>query len=224
MIARGPVGDPCGAVGDGLRPLAQPGGVGEFEAGHRRARGVGEFLRERFGIDAPRRDRLRMPAVVVGVRQPSADERGERADLLRAIPDVAEDPEVARDHTSVNSYAVINPPMPEECNGAYQTQLNVGPGAFAFDFRLCWRHSVAEGLEDAPTLTATRWQKVWGSSNITLMEGSLVTRPLDGHPEITVVEYQYHLDALAANHGTVQSYLDVIYHRLSDRVHGRMLP
>ena len=135
-----------------------------------------------------------------------------------------QDPEVARDHTSVNSYAVIDPPMPEECDGAYQTQLNVGPGAFAFDFRLCWRHSVAEGLEDAPTLTATRWQKVWGSSNITLMEGSLVTRPLDGHPEITVVEYQYHLDALAANHGTVQSYLDVIYHRLSDRVHGRMLP
>jgi hypothetical protein len=142
------------------------------------------------------------------------------ADVWQAV----QDPEVARDHTSVNSYAVINPPMPAECDGDYQTQINAGPGAFAFDFRLCWRHSVAEGLEDAPTLTATRWQKVWGSANVTLMEGSLVTRPLEGHPEITVVEYQYHLDALTANHGTIESFLNVIYGRLVDRVHGRTLP
>jgi hypothetical protein len=56
------------------------------------------------------------------------------------------------------------------------------------------------------------------------MEGSLVTRPLQGHPEITVVEYQYHLDALTANHGTIESFLNVIYGRLVDRVHGRTLP
>jgi len=173
------------------------------------------------------------PETINFVRTRFTDESGTvnsvhaRACIHAPIAEVwvaVQDPEVARDHTTVNSYAVINPPMPEECDGDYQTQLNVGPGAFAFDFRLCWRHSVAEGLEDAPTLTATRWQKVWGSANITLMEGSLVTRPLEGHPEITVVEYQYHLDATLANHGTIQDYLNVIYRRLGDRVHGRMLP
>lgn len=143
---------------------------------------------------------------------------------IATVWQAVQDPQVGRDHTTVNSFQVIDPPMASECDGDYQTQINAGPAGFTIDFRLCWRHSVAEGMEDAPTLTATRWQKVWGSNAVSLMEGSLVTRPLEGHPEITVVEYQYHLDALTSNYGTIEDFLRVIYGRLRDRAHDRMLP
>jgi hypothetical protein len=134
------------------------------------------------------------------------------------------DPEVGKDHTAVNRFDVIDPPMPEECDGDFQTQINAGTAPFTVDFRLCWRQQVAEGLDDAPLLTATRWQKVWGSSAMPVLEGSLVSRPLEDHPEITVVEYQYHLNALTSSHQTIRDYLTVIYGRLRDRAHGRPLP
>jgi hypothetical protein len=134
------------------------------------------------------------------------------------------DPQVARDHTAVNTFAVIDPPMPGECEGDYQTQINAGTAPFTVDFRLCWRQAVAEGTEDVPLLTATRWQKVWGSSAMPVLEGSLVSRPLEDHPEITVVEYQYHLNALTSSHQTIRDYIAIIYGRLLDRAHDRPLP
>lgn len=135
-----------------------------------------------------------------------------------------QDPQIGKDHTSVNRFDVIDPPMAEECDGNYQTQINAGPAPFTVDFRLCWRHQVAEGLEDAPALTATRWQKVWGSSALSILEGSLVSRPLEGHPDITVVEYEYHLNAATSSHQTIRDYLTVIFGRLVERSHDRPLP
>lgn len=135
-----------------------------------------------------------------------------------------QDPLVGKDHTTVNTFMVIDPPMPEECDGLYQSQINAGPAPFTVDFRLCWRMEVAEGLDDQPTLTASRWQKVWGSSALSIMEGSLVSRPLEADPTITVVEYQYHLNAVSASHQTIRDYLGVIYGRLRDRAHDRPLP
>lgn len=135
-----------------------------------------------------------------------------------------QDPLVGKDHTTVNTFMVIDPPMAGECDGLYQSQINAGPAPFTVDFRLCWRMEVAEGLEDQPTLTATRWQKVWGSSALSVMEGSLVSRPLEADPTITVVEYQYHLNAVSASHQTIRDYLSVIYGRLRDRAHDRPLP
>jgi hypothetical protein len=143
---------------------------------------------------------------------------------MRVVWDAIRDPQVGKDHTAVNTFAVIDPPMPEECVGDFQTQINAGTAPFTVDFRLCWRQQVVEGFDDAPMLTATRWQKVWGSSAIPVLEGSLVSRPLEDHPEITVVEYQYHLNALTSSHQTIRDYLTVIYGRLRDRAHDRPLP
>jgi hypothetical protein len=56
------------------------------------------------------------------------------------------------------------------------------------------------------------------------MEGSIVARPLVEDPSITVLEYQYHLDAIARDdHGTIESFLTVIYGRLRQRAHGEPL-
>lgn len=161
------------------------------------------------------------------------DGRGYEANSLHArscihqppsvVWEALQDPQVGRDHTAVNTFDVIDPPNPEECDGVYQSQINAG-SPFSVDFRLCWRMEVAEGTDDAPTLTASRWQKVWGSTALTTMEGSIVAYPHETDPSITVVEYQYHLKALTSTHETIRNYLSVVYGRLRDRAHGRPLP
>ncbi len=134
-----------------------------------------------------------------------------------------QDPLVGRDQTTVNSFSVIDPPNPEECDGLYQSQINAG-SPFSVDFRLCWRMGVIEGTDDAPTLVAARWQKVWGTSILKVMEGSVLLYPFEGDPSITVVEYEYHLNSIGSDYGTIRTYLGVLYGRLADRAHGRPLP
>jgi len=137
-----------------------------------------------------------------------------------------QDPETAHDPSSTNAFSVVRPAMPSECDGAYQTQINAGPSGFTVDFRLCWRHLVAMGTDAAPLMTETRWQKVWGSTAIRTLEGSLVSQPHPGSPDITDVFYQYHLDAASlgpSNTETIHGYLGVIYQRLVMRSHGTAL-
>ncbi len=74
-------------------------------------------------------------------------------------------------------------------------------------------------------MTATRWQKVWGTSVLRTLEGSLVARPHPDDPEITELEYQYHLDGVMGSPERIESYLSVIYGRLRDDAHGiQLLP
>lgn len=152
------------------------------------------------------------------------------AGCIHASPAVVwqaiQDPETAHDPGSTNSFSVIRPSMPSECDGPYQTQINAGPSGFTVDFRLCWRHLVAMGTDDAPLMTETRWQKVWGSTAIRTLEGSLVSQPHPGSPDITEVYYQYHLDSLSlgpSNYETINGYVNTIYARLVQRSHGMTL-
>jgi len=47
-----------------------------------------------------------------------------------------------------------------------------------------------------------------------------VLRRLEGNADITVVEFQYHLDAVSANGDTLRNFLGVIYGRLRDHANG----
>lgn len=125
----------------------------------------------------------------------------------------------SRDPTTTTTFMAIEPPMPDECDGDYQTEVFVDD-VVDVTFRTCWRHTVVTGTDAAPELTATRWQKVFGSTFIPVMEGSLVLEPFDGDPNITVVRYQYHLDAVSSSNATVENFLGVIYGRLRDHANG----
>jgi hypothetical protein len=135
--------------------------------------------------------------------------------------------ETSRAPADSNSLALVDPPMASECDGAYETQVNAGPSGFTVDFRLCWRHTLVHGTDDAPTLTATRWQKVWGSSAIRTLEGSLVSMPHPMDPDnVTEVFYQYHLDSASlgeSNQETINRYVTTIYGRLVRASHGEVL-
>jgi hypothetical protein len=129
-------------------------------------------------------------------------------------------PQTGRDPTSSSPpFMVLPTPIAGECDGLYETQVHVDD-IVDVDFRICWRHAVSEGTDDAPLVTASRWQKVWGTAIITTLEGSLVARVLEADPNITALEYQYHLDAAIDNPERIESYLSSIYGRLRDDAHG----
>jgi hypothetical protein len=117
-------------------------------------------------------------------------------------------------------FIVLPEPSPDECDGRYLTQLHVDD-VVDVDFRLCWRHEVVGGTDDAPLLTASRWQKVWGTTILTSLEGSLARAARTPTiPASRVLEYQYHLDALLDDPERIEAYLLAIYARLRDDAHG----
>lgn len=139
---------------------------------------------------------------------------------LSVVWPAIQNPQTARDPTSSSPpFMVLPQPTPDECDGLYETQVHVHD-LIDVDFRICWRHAVIEGTSEAPLATASRWQKVWGTAIITTLEGSLVARPHEDDPQITTLEYQYHLDATIDNPERLESYLTSIYGRLRDDAHG----
>lgn len=140
--------------------------------------------------------------------------------------DSIRNPEVGRDPENTSSWSLL--PAPEhfpQCDGAdYETHLFVDD-VVDIDFYICWRNQLIEGTEDAPLFTASRWGKVFGTSAIMRLEGSLLSYPHPDDPTITALEYQYHLDAATrpggpSNPETIRAYLTVIYNRLRDDSHG----
>ncbi len=145
-----------------------------------------------------------------------------------AVWEAIQDPEVSHDPPNVNAWWVIEPPTDAECtDGVYETAINAGPAGFTVEFRQCWRHTLVMGTGEAPMLTATRWQKVWGTTAVRTMEGSLVSQPHPADPEnVTEVYMQYHLDAASlgpTNYETIEGYLNLVFSRLVTRAHGSTL-
>ena len=135
-----------------------------------------------------------------------------------------QDPQTARD-PGVNRWTLFDAPMSECADGAFETGINAG-SPVSVDFRLCFRFAVAAGTEAAPTRVVARWQKVFGTTAISTLEGSIVLEPFPGDPSFTIVDYQYHLAAATtgpSNYQTINEYLDVIYDRLRRRSHGETL-
>ena len=148
-----------------------------------------------------------------------------RAYINAPIADVAHaarDPQTGFDNTQSDGLTVIA--YDTDANYQWSYRTHVTTHAFVVvDWFIEWRHGVVEGTEDAPRVYAVRWQKVDGNAGIEVMEGSLVLRQVDGHPEQTAVEYQYHLKAPFSNATTVHNYLTAVYGRLRDKAHGRTL-
>jgi hypothetical protein len=138
-------------------------------------------------------------------------------DVWRAI----QNPQTAATPATLDGWSPL--PAPEhfpQCDGAaYETHLFVDD-IVDVDFYLCWRHQLVLGTEAEPLLTATRWQKVFGTSAITRLEGSILAHPLEADPTITELEYQYHLNAAASDYETIETYLSTIYQRMRDDAHG----
>ncbi|AKF05514.1 hypothetical protein [Sandaracinus amylolyticus] len=141
-------------------------------------------------------------------------------------------PQTGRDPTTTARWRVLEWDVARDEDPApdfsYRTYLFVDD-IIDLEMEQVWRHYLVQSETDdtgaeTPTLVATRWQKVWGTSAISVMEGSLVARPFEEDPSMTLVEYQYHLDAVARDdHATIETFLGVIYGRLKQDAHGEAL-
>lgn len=97
----------------------------------------------------------------------------------------------------------------------------VVPDIVTVEFELEWRSGVVErNAMDMPTITATRWQKVWGSTAIAALEGSFVCVEIE--PGVTELQIQYHLDALSQGYETIESYLTRYYESVLAYVRGEV--
>lgn len=105
-----------------------------------------------------------------------------------------------------------------EYEHSHQSHLVV-PDIVTVEMKLDWRSSAVEtDGAGAPTVTATRWQKTWGSSAITLLEGSVICRRVND--EVTELEIQYHLDAIAQGWDTIEDYLTKYFASILLLAHG----
>lgn len=96
------------------------------------------------------------------------------------------------------------------------------PDIVTVELQLTWRSGVVEGTEDAPFVTSTRWQKTWGTSAISRLEGSVVCYEVE--PGVTELHIQYHLDALSQGYETIEDYLQGYYDSILALVRGEPLP
>ena len=140
---------------------------------------------------------------------------------ITAVWAAARDPQTGRDPTASQGFHILAYATEPDYQFSYRTEVHVD--SFNLDWEVAWRHGVVSGTSAAPLVTATRWQKVAGTTALTVLEGSMVLRAVEGQPNVTEVQYQYHLQAPLSGTDTIEGYLTVIYGRLRDRAHNRTL-
>jgi hypothetical protein len=130
------------------------------------------------------------------------------------------DPEVCTNRAEVDRWSFKMDVEPE-----YDFSFlvhNVVEDIVTVEFDNTWRLSAIEGTVEDPKTVAVRWKKTWGSTYITLMEGSVVARDMgDG---TTSLEMQEHLDASFTGPDTAVDTMREYYVSVVARAHGRPLP
>jgi hypothetical protein len=84
-----------------------------------------------------------------------------------------------------------------------------------------WRYGVVAGGE-APELAMVRYQKVWGSGFIDLLEGSILV--IAAGDALTEVQFIEHLDALGGGTAEMVGSVERRFARMVAHAHGRPLP
>lgn len=85
-----------------------------------------------------------------------------------------------------------------------------------------WRYGVVAGEPDGLELAMVRYQKVWGSDFIDLLEGSILIMAVDD--ALTEVQFIEHLDALGGGTGEMVGSVERRFERMVAHAHGRPLP
>ena len=91
------------------------------------------------------------------------------------------------------------------------------------EWDVTWRHGLVSGTAEAPELVSMRWQKTDGSTLISIIEGSILLRPV-GDGSITEVELVYHASAAGSGTDTYVRYMNDVYNDAVAVVHDQPLP
>jgi hypothetical protein len=139
---------------------------------------------------------------------------------LRTTFEAVRDPLAGADRRESVTFTFVEDVEPS-VRWSHESMLTV-PDIVTIEFTLRWLHDICQGTPEMPERTSTRWQKVFGSSAITLLRGNIQCVPIT--PEVTGLEIQYHLDSLAADHQTIEDYLQGYYDSILALVRDEPLP
>jgi hypothetical protein len=95
-------------------------------------------------------------------------------------------------------------------------------GFITVEWEELWRYGVVGGEAEAPELAMVRYQKVWGSDYIDLLQGSVLIIAVDD--AITEVQFIEHLDALGGGTGEMVDSVERRFVRMVAHAHGQPVP
>jgi len=128
--------------------------------------------------------------------------------------------EVCVDHAAVDRHRIEHDVEPEY---DYSFRIhNEVDDVITVEFDVVWRFGTVEGTEDEPQVVAGAFQKVWGTTFISIMRGSVVARRVeDGVTEIELIE---HLEAASGGVDAIRQYIEDLFANIVEVSHGRPLP
>jgi hypothetical protein len=85
-----------------------------------------------------------------------------------------------------------------------------------------WRYGVVDGSPEEPALAMVRYQKVFGTTFIDLIEGSIQIYPKDA--QTTEIEFVEHVDATMAGTREIEISMEDRFASIVARSHGQPLP
>jgi hypothetical protein len=87
-----------------------------------------------------------------------------------------------------------------------------------------WRYGTITGTPAAPELAIIRYQKVWGSTFIRLLEGSITILPTPDDPGVTEVQFVEHVNAVQSTTDNMKQSMIDRFNAIVARSHGQSIP
>jgi hypothetical protein len=87
-----------------------------------------------------------------------------------------------------------------------------------------WRYGTIKGTPSMPELAVIRYQKVWGSKFISLLEGSMTILPTPDDPNVTEVQLIEHVNAVQSTTDNMRQSMVDRFAAIVARAHGQPIP
>ncbi len=139
---------------------------------------------------------------------------------VTAVYAALRDPAVTADRRKISSFTATQDVAPLYPH-SYLVH-NVIHDVVTVEFDEEWHLGPLEGTDSAPTVVTARYQKVMGTSFISLMEGDIVARAIDANT--TQVEMMRHVKSIGNGAADEDLYEHDVFNSIVAQVHGRPLP
>lgn len=138
---------------------------------------------------------------------------------LTAVWVALQDPAVSRIHGA--SWSVTGEVEPE-FPLTFTIRYEAGPALYRVHWTIAYRGGPLAGTLEAPEELGFRYQRIEGTENVAVQDGSLVAS--DAGDGVTALQLVCHLDAYGQNSDDVRGTVQDWYDDLRAKVHGAPLP
>jgi hypothetical protein len=129
-------------------------------------------------------------------------------------------PNVVVDRHAISSYTVQNN-VEQGYDVSFLTAYTIN-NIVTVQYNLTWREGVVAGTEGDPSQVSVVYEKTWGSSFVSLMEGSIQLVYVT--PTVTELQFVQRMSATDTNSGTIASWTNEMFASVVAQVHGQPLP